>query len=137
MLFASDLPALLKSEPAIKVDVAEPTLSVLTPVACQPTVSPDSGTPPPPLRFIKREIDPTKAALALTFRSTKRSSAAAAEAVVTKAGGGGTVKLETREVELETREVEDGADSLGERVKKRRRAAAPPLASVKTETSGR
>jgi hypothetical protein len=136
VLFASDLPALLKSEPAIKVDVAEPTLSVLAPVACQPTISPDSGTPPPPLRSIKSEIDPTKAALALTFRSTKRSSAAAAP-VVTKSGGGGTVKLETREVELETREVEDGADSLGERVKKRRRAAAPPLASVKTETSGR
>lgn len=116
MLFASDLPALLKSEPSVKIDLAEPTLSVLASIPCQPTASPD-GTPPPPLRSIKRENEPTVGA-PLPFRSTKLST------VVTKSGAGEAVKLETRDVEISSLGVE-GADSLGERVKKRRRATAP------------
>lgn len=139
VLFASDLPALLKSEPAIKLDAPSdpPALSVLAPLPYQPTVS-ASASPPPLLRSVKLEEPPSAGAAGLAFRSIKRS------VVLTKLPAGGTVKAEPLEGQDEglragKGESTDGAgadDSLGERVKKRRRVAAA-AASVKPEVDGR
>lgn len=102
VLFASDLPALLKSESIVKQEVKNDPSTILASIPFQlPTsLSSRSTSPPAPIKSIKSE------AQTLPFLSHKR---AITEEKV-------RVKVEV-EVEVE------GDDSLGERVKRRRRVA--------------
>lgn len=108
-MFASDLPALLKSESVVKQEVKTEPSTILASVPFQPPISlfSRSTSPPAPIKSIKSE------AQRLPCLSLKR---AVTEKKV-------KVKVEA-EVEVE------GDGSMGERVKRRRR-----VADVKVEGS--
>jgi hypothetical protein len=110
-LFASDLPALLKSESVVKQEVKTEPSTILASVPFPPPISLSSRSTSPPaqIKSIKSE------AQTLPCLSRKRAVAEKKEKV--------KVKVEV-EVEVE------GDGSLGERVKRRRR-----VADVKVEGS--